>query len=61
MPTDGRFQPRDCTTWPPTVPKGVMKSLGPVERSGDIYTPEEIAQLGAVSRRCSEVLLRLAD
>jgi hypothetical protein len=34
--------------------------LGP-KRSGDIYTPEEIAQLGAVSGRCSEVLLRLAD
>ncbi len=34
--------------------------LGP-KRSGDIYTPEEIAQLGAVSNRCSEVLLRLAD
>lgn len=34
--------------------------LGP-KRSGDIYTPEEIAQLAAVSGRCSEVLLRLAD
>jgi hypothetical protein len=34
--------------------------LGP-KRSGDIYTPEEIAQLGAVSERCAEVLLRLAD
>jgi hypothetical protein len=34
--------------------------LGP-KRGGDIYTPEEIARLGAVSGRCSEVLLRLAD
>jgi hypothetical protein len=34
--------------------------LGP-KRSGDIYTPEEIARLGGVSGRCSEVLLRLAD
>jgi hypothetical protein len=31
------------------------------KRSGDIYTPEEIAQLTAVSNRCSEVLLRLAE
>jgi hypothetical protein len=37
-----------------------LTCLGP-KRSGDIYTPEEIAQLDAVSRRCSEVLLRLAD
>ncbi len=31
------------------------------KRSGDIYTPEEIAQLTAVSNRCSEILLRLAE
>jgi class 3 adenylate cyclase len=34
--------------------------LGP-KRSGDIYTPEEIAYLTAVANRCSEVLVRLDD
>jgi adenylate cyclase len=34
--------------------------LGP-KRSGDIYTPEEIAYLTAVANRCSEVLVRLED
>jgi hypothetical protein len=29
------------------------------KRSGDIYTPQEVAHLGAVASRCSEVLLRL--
>ena len=29
------------------------------KRSGDIYTPQEVAHLGAVANRCSEVLLRL--
>jgi GAF domain-containing protein len=29
------------------------------KRSGDIYTPQEIAHLGAVANRCSDVLLRL--
>jgi class 3 adenylate cyclase len=32
--------------------------LGP-KRSGDIYTPEEIAYLTAIADRCSEVLVRL--
>jgi hypothetical protein len=47
---------------PTRGPHGVVAftCLGP-KLSGDIYTPEEIAQLGAVSGRCSEVLLRLAD
>ncbi len=31
------------------------------KRSGDIYTPEDIAHLARVSKRCSEVLLRLAE
>jgi hypothetical protein len=30
------------------------------KRSGDIYTPQEVAHLGAVANRCSEVLLRLS-
>jgi class 3 adenylate cyclase len=34
--------------------------LGP-KRSGDIYTPEELAYLAAVANRCSEVLLKLDD
>jgi class 3 adenylate cyclase len=34
--------------------------LGP-KRSGDIYTPEELAYLAAVAHRCSEVLLKLDD
>ncbi len=34
--------------------------LGP-KRSGDIYTPEEIAYLTAVANRCAEVLVRLDD
>jgi class 3 adenylate cyclase len=34
--------------------------LGP-KRSGDIYTPEEIAYLTAVAKSCSEVLVRLED
>jgi hypothetical protein len=29
------------------------------KRSGDIYTPQEVAHLGAVASRCSEVLSRL--
>jgi hypothetical protein len=29
------------------------------KRSGDIYTPQEVAHLGAVANRCSDVLLRL--
>ncbi|HXZ83866.1 MAG TPA: hypothetical protein VEI82_00110, partial [Myxococcota bacterium] len=29
------------------------------KRSGDIYTPQEVAHLGAVASRCTEVLLRL--
>jgi hypothetical protein len=32
--------------------------FGP-KRSGDIYTPQEVAHLGAVASRCSDVLLRL--
>jgi class 3 adenylate cyclase len=31
------------------------------KRSGDIYTPEEIAYLAALANRCSEVLLKLDD
>jgi class 3 adenylate cyclase len=31
------------------------------KRSGDIYTPEEIAYLAAIANRCSEVLLKLDD
>jgi class 3 adenylate cyclase len=31
------------------------------KRSGDIYTPEELAHLTAVASRCAEVLLRLGD
>src|SRR5262249_22652249 len=31
------------------------------KRSGDIYTPEEVAHLMAVANRCSEVLTRLGD
>jgi hypothetical protein len=31
------------------------------KRSGDIYTPQEVAHLGAVANRCSEVLLRLTE
>jgi class 3 adenylate cyclase len=31
------------------------------KRSGDIYTPEEIAYLTAVANRCSEVLVKLDD
>jgi hypothetical protein len=31
------------------------------KRSGDIYTPQEVAHLGAVASRCSEVLLRLTE
>jgi hypothetical protein len=34
--------------------------LGP-KRSGDIYTPQEVAHLGAVANRCSEVLQRLGE
>ena len=51
--------------------KLVVPTLGPdgvvafaclgSKRSGDIYTPEEIAQLGAVADRCSAVLLRLVE
>ncbi|HXZ83867.1 MAG TPA: hypothetical protein VEI82_00115 [Myxococcota bacterium] len=29
------------------------------KRSGDIYTPQEVAHLGAVANRCAEILLRL--
>jgi hypothetical protein len=32
--------------------------LGP-KRSGDIYTPQDVAHLGAVASRCAEVLLRI--
>jgi adenylate cyclase len=31
------------------------------KRSGDIYTPEEIAYMTAVANRCSEVLVKLSD
>ncbi len=31
------------------------------KRSGDIYTPEEIAYMTAIANRCSEVLLKLDD
>jgi len=31
------------------------------KRSGDIYTPEELAYMAAVATRCSEVLLKLDD
>jgi class 3 adenylate cyclase len=34
--------------------------LGP-KRSGDIYTPEDLAHMAAVASRCSEVLLKLSD